>query len=200
MGTSRLNSSLTSDIQNNRIYRFAQYLPEATIAQTAISNSYYAGNSLAVLTPSLTQLDQASSFQALFDQYRITTVTIQFRPLYPRQSFVPGTDIPPLIYTVVDYDDGVLPTSPAQLREYQCCAIHETDAFVVMFQPHCALAAYSGTFTSYANVKSPWIDCASSAVPHYGLKLCVLAGLAGQVHLQAWYLSVKLDVEFRNVR
>jgi hypothetical protein len=200
LGTSSLSSSLSYDAGNARVYRFAQYLPEATISQTAITNAYYAGGNLAVLTPSLTTLDQATSFQALFDQYRITKVTMQFRPLYSRQNFVPGSDIPPLIYTVVDYDDGAVPSSLATLREYQNITVHECDSFVVAFRPRIAMAAYGGAFTSYANMGNTWIDCASSGVLHYGLKIAITAGLAGQTHLQSWYLSVKLEVEFRNVR
>lgn len=195
-----MSSSLSYNVGNDRIYRFSQYLSETSITQSTITPSFYAGASLAVLTPSLTLLDQASTFQALFDQYRITNVTVQFRPLFSRQNFVPGSDIPPLIYTVVDYDDGVVPSSLATLREYQNLTIHECDPFAVSFRPRIAMAAYGGAFTSYANMGNTWVDCASSGVLHYGLKIGITNGLAGQTHLQQWYLSVKLEVEFRNVR
>jgi len=201
LGASTLSPCRSFDNQNNNIYTFCQYLPETTLQQSQPGNLFAGGVALSVLSPTLSLLDQVGSFTGIFDQYRISRVSISFRPFFQKANFTAGTDYVPLIYTVVDYDDGAAPGSLAYLREYQNCTIHEDDAFTVSFEPHVAVAAYgAGAFTSYSNVKSPWIDAVSTNVPHYGLKLGVTAGAAGQTHLQAWQISTQLCVQFRNVR
>lgn len=180
---------------SNKVYRFVQFATESTISQTAaiptFNNSYWILNSL----------DQASTFTALFDQYRIAWVEVEYRPMggYSGLGSLGGALVP-LIYTAVDYDDNTSWSSIAQAREYQNAVVHQNEVFTIKFKPHVAMAAYSGAFTSFANVESPWIDAASPTVQHYGVKTAITAGSAGQTFLQIWNITSRLTVEFRNVR
>ncbi len=180
---------------NNQVYKFAQWIQDSTIAQAALTPSFL------VFNFQLAQLDQYTSYTAVFDQYRITKASVQFRPMYTAQPLTTTlTTFVPLIYTVVDYDDNNSPGTIAVMREYQNCNIHEYETFTHEFVPHMALAAYSGAFSSYANRAKQWIDCASATVQHYGLKCGVTPGFSGQTNLQIWNVSARLEVEFRNVR
>jgi len=59
-----------------------------------------------------------------------------------------------------------------------------------------AVAAYAGSFTSYANMEPQWIDCASPSVQHYGFKCAVNpTGVA-----MTFDLIGKIWVQFRNSR
>jgi len=78
------------------------------------------------------------------------------------------------VHTVVDYDDSSSIT-PAQALDYSNCIISGPgDTQVRSFRPHLATAAYAGgVFTSFANQQDCWLDCSSSGVVHYGLKVAV---------------------------
>jgi len=185
----------------SKVYRYSQNLSETTISQTATTPALYGGATITIFSPSLGLLDQASTFTALYDQYRIVRVDYRFRPMFRSENFVASTDLAPLLYVVADYDDNTNPSTLAVLRQYQNIQIHEYEAFNYSIIPHCADALYSGSvFTSFGNVTTPWIDVASTGVVHYGIKVGITAANTGQTNLQKWWVSCAMSVEFRNVR
>jgi hypothetical protein len=109
-------------------------------------------------------LPGSADFLSLFDQYRLSQVTLTFSPVN-----IDGIGEP--IYTVLDYDDAAVPTSTDVLRQYDNLKITPVSQyFERTLNPHVALAAYSGAFTSFANMAASWIDSGSPAVQFYGLK------------------------------
>ncbi len=177
---------------DSKSYKFSQWVFNITATQTALTNA------VGAFSYSLSNLDQYTSFTGLFDQYRITKISIQFRPMFT--NFTPSSStLVPLIYTACDFDDDNNPTISG-IKEYQNCQVHEYETFTHVFTPHAAIAAYSGSFTSYANMAKPWIDVASPNVKHFGLKYAIEAGISGQTQLQSWNISSRLEVEFKHVR
>jgi hypothetical protein len=74
------------------------------------------------------------------------------------------------------------------------------DSVARTFQPHSALAAYSGgVFTSFANVGGQWHDCASPSIAHYGYKYLVPAAAIGQTLLQSWIVERTYWISFRRI-
>lgn len=148
---------------DNKVYDFIQTLVPSVIASSNIANTFTSFNF------QLSQLDQAASFQALFDQYRIRMIEVNFIPAQTEQPT-------PVInqgnfYTVVDYDDSNALTSVAAAVDYTNVQFGTgTQQQRRVFQPHVAVAAYSGAFTSFENQASPWIDMQSPNVQHYGVK------------------------------
>jgi hypothetical protein len=143
----------------------------------------------------LIQLNQAASFIAIFDQYRLAMVEVTF---LPEITIAAPTQSAPLFYTAVDLDDSTAVTI-AQIQDYS--GVQETIALKVhkhTFVPHIAVAAYSGAFTSFANEEAPWIDVASSSVQHYGVKY----GFAAEPSAASfgYYIRVRYHFQFRNVR
>jgi len=57
-----------------------------------------------------------------------------------------------------------------------------------------AVAAYSGAFTSYSNLVGGWIDSASPAVQHYGIKLATPIA-TGSI---AYTMTARAVVSFRS--
>jgi hypothetical protein len=187
-------------LRDNRIYSFHQQLAPVLLSQAAITFTALAGNTIYQLAPSLSSLDQASTYTALFDQYKIAKVTHTFRPQFNKANFSAATDLVPLIYTVIDYDDTAV-VGEAGLRQYQTCQLHECERFSVTYTPHVANAlSGGGVFTSYGNIPAQWIDCNSGSVVHYGLKVGITAGNSGQTNLQKWELITYIEIHFKNVR
>jgi len=188
------------DPYNRKVYSFEVSLATTSVQQTATTSFFAAGNGITQLAPTLSFVDQASTYTGLFDQYRFIKVEWTFRPMFEGFNFQ-TTDYVPVIYTVCDYDDGVNPGSTAAMREYQNCQQHQYETFTISVQPHCADAVYGNSaFSSFGNVVSPWIDCTSTLVPHYGLKIGIDAGNTGQTNLQRWSMQTRLWMQFRNVR
>lgn len=162
---------------------------------------------LGIITPSVTletftsytftlgALPDSTEFTALFDQYRIMQVRMEFTPLFTDTS---ATVAYPPLYTAIDYDDANSVTG-AQINEYDSVMFTPTGTyFERTFNPRIALAAYSGAFTSFGQPKAGfWLDCASPSVVHYGLKTVMpVSGAANQV----WSVRAHLMLEFRESR
>jgi hypothetical protein len=136
-----------------------------------------------------------TDFTNLFDTYRIMQIIVEFNPLFLDTTAT--TNYPP-IATAIDYDDGNS-TTYSQLEEYDSFQICQTGQyFQRVFTPRIALAAYSGSFASYAQPKAgTWIDVASPGVIHYGLKYALpITGAANSV----WSVQVHAILQFRESR
>jgi hypothetical protein len=142
----------------------------------------------------------ASTFYAaVFDQYRITGATLTFSPRLSNANFPSGA-LSPRLYTVIDYDDASA-TTITGLTQFETLIVVPPGCGVVRtLIPHAAVAAYSGTFTSFTNVTSPWIDAASATVQHYGVKVAIEPGAAGQTVFQSYSCDAMLYMQFRNSR
>ena len=157
----------------------------------------------------LSDLPQSASFTALFDQYRITKVRVDFIPM-SNSSIVQGSAGTAIvgnagvIATVIDYDDNNNGLTFAQLQEYESFKITPAISrrtHSVTLVPRVAMAAFGvGAFTSYAvGPKGQWVDVASPAIEHYGMKVYV-DPYAVAVAAQTWQIMLYYDIEFKFVR
>jgi hypothetical protein len=146
----------------------------------------------------LASFPQASSFGAVFDQYRISEYEITIRPFFTTGQSGMHT---PLLYTVIDYDDNTpLTGGNTTYLAYTNCVTTQYETLVRSFVPHVAIAALDNTgYNSSANETAPWLDMANSGVLHYGLKLGMDAS-GGGTPLQQFSLVQRLKLQVRNVR
>ena len=107
----------------------------------------------------LSDLAGYSDMVTMFDEYQLYKVEVTFQPTIT-QSFSSDRN-PGALYTAVDYDDAATPGDATVLLQYGTCQISAPQERVTRcIYPRMAVAAYSGAFTSYANMKSQWIDIA----------------------------------------
>lgn len=186
-----------ASLLNNTVYRFVQTSSNSILQQTATAPFLFAFNF------QLAFIDQSSTYTALFDQYKIEHVELTFSPMFRANSLsnVTTAAIVPLIYVALDYDDGSTPSSLTTLREYQNLVVRSDEkSFSVTLNPHIAMSAYNGAFAGYANVVAPWLDCSTTNIQHYGVKVGIDAALTGQTVFQAWNVTTRYHLAFRNVR
>lgn len=181
----------------NHVYPFVRRVGSADISQVAGADSFF------TYRFELNDVPDTADFTDLFDQYRFRAVKIEFRPRFNFSN--PGSVTAnrlPRFYSVIDYDDNNVPTLINQLREYQTCKETRWDQdHVRCIAPHMALGALDNTgITSLANVKAKWLDLAYLVVSHYGIKVAIEGGVAGQTNLQTWSVDVEYFLEFRQVR
>lgn len=174
--------------QTNKIYSMVKTYDRTKIVSTSGIATGGAFNF------DLNSINDSGSLVAVFDQYRIALVEVTFTP--DTTQITSGSSPPPLFYSTVDLDDSTSITA-AQIEDYAGAMV--TDPVKIhkhVFVPQVALAAYSGTFTSYSMVKAPWIDVASPAVQHYGVKYAWGTATA----LSGYYPKVRMIIEFRQTR
>jgi len=149
----------------------------------------------------LSNLDNVANLQAVWDQYRIDAVTVTIKPQNNAIGMVTNSTTTLVdFYSVIDYDNSTALGSVAAARAYDNCVIQSpAESCSRTFVPRIAVAAYSGAFTSFANMPPEWLDSASPNVAHYGLKTYVPGGAAGQVLLQTWEITFELWVSFRSI-
>lgn len=114
----------------------------------------------------LNGISDYTTLSNVFDQYRIRTIEVWFVPKFGSTQGHTGE-----IYSVVDHDDATALTVKTDYLEYTNVMVSpQTYGHYRRWAPGVATAAFNGSFGGYANVTSPWLDCASSSVQHYGLK------------------------------
>jgi len=170
------------------------------ITQMAWTSAWLVANTVtvdqAVKNFQFSDLDQYTSLAAVFDQYRILKVECWIEPRVTTVTQAAATNLGQMA-SVIDYDDSATLTNFASYLDYQNVFVGGgADGHYRCFSPHAAIAAYSGTFASFANEASPWIDAASPNVQHYGLKACTTVADAAYVY----DLRVRYHLELRNVR
>jgi len=173
---------------DNQIYNLVDTVENLAYFTTGTVTTSFGGYFAA-----LSSMGDASTYTAAFDQYRIMGMKLMITPTVDKTSANVYTGH---VHTCIDYDD-VNSITPAQALTYANCIVSNPgDTIIRTFKPHCAAAMYSGAFSSFGNVTSPWIDTASPSVQHYGLKIAVNptgTALAYDVIASIWF-------QFRNTR
>jgi len=176
----------------NKSFFVQQQVAEFTTLTTSTSAPTYGSASF-----TLNQVDQYVSLQNVFDQYRLVKAEVWIQPL-PNNAQTENNLLSSEFATVVDYDDNTNLTSYASALDYPgCVSTSLSNGHYHTFTPRIAVAAYGASaFTSYANMADVWLDCASAAVSHYGVKV------AAQASAVATTVTIKtrLTFEFREVR
>jgi len=179
--------SMGGGIAANKAFKVNQQLFISQFLQTSASIPVFYARYF-----SSADIDQFTYFSAVFDQYRFSCIELW---ISPEAGLATGSTSN--YASVIDYDDTNALTLYAQALDYgNCVQSNNKDTHYHKFVPHCAVAAFSGSFTSYVNVVAPWIDCNSTSVQHYGLKV---AAYTSNV-TQTFDLTVRIHAEFRNVR
>jgi len=162
-------------------------------------NSYFS------MAFSLQDLSQAATLTALFDQYRIDKVVVKFVPQAQALNVMnvasPNNSVPAL-YAVLDFDDATALTSLAAATQYDNVQIVPYgEGLDITVWPSNTPALYaSGAFSGYEVQKAQWVDCANTAVGHYGIKGLVTSLLALSTSNVVWDIYSKYYVSFRNTR
>lgn len=159
------------------ILSFQSYHVSSTIVATSFAQDF-----------ALSMLHGYGDYTQAFDKYRILEVQTEFFPNTIGLSVTSSA----IIDTVIDYDDSTTLTSGEQYQYDSCYSVGSGTSFKRTFVPRISLAAFSGSFTSYAEGKiGQWIDCASDGVKHYGLKGLISAStpnfalnMVHRVHVQ----------------
>jgi hypothetical protein len=147
----------------------------------------------------------SAELSALFDQYRLTQVTVRIDWNYNSYPVSAGNAVAPLIYYVADYDDSGSALI-SNLLQYPGVKTHSFLAngytpLIVSIRPKPLRdIASTGLLTAYGPmVTAPWIRTADMTAPHYGLKFCADQFALGGVALTGNItITCYIDMELAN--
>lgn len=150
----------------------------------------------------LADLSNLSGYTSLFDQYRINAVKLMMFP--ELTSYVSGQSFAlPEMYYAIDLDDSTAPQGVGELNQRGNCKHRPFNRPISLyFRPRVQQAIFisAGTVANSPMTKNPWIDMASTNVPHYGFKACLTASNAAHIESQTIRVTVVYYISFRNTR
>lgn len=150
-------------LSDKTVIRFVGSLSPQTLISSSSTVPAFAG-----LAFTASALDNFSSLASVYDQYMISLIEVLVQPQVSQVTT--GTTTVGDYVTAVDLDDATAPTTYLQLAAYSSAqSSRGTMSHFHRWEPEFAVAAYSGTFTSYSSTKG-WVDCGSPNVQHYALK------------------------------
>lgn len=194
----RTRRRLTTKVGGIRApHAFTRWTVPPTPAVGGIPVTYGTGNGLLTVTGdavntesrgafafTLADVGNVSEFTSLFDQYKILGILVTVKMLNsPDAVNVPnglsantGCYYPTLWYAT-DYDDNSVATV-ANLREYvrvKHKVLRPNSEIRIFLKPTTLEQVYrTAVTTGYAvNFNRPWLDCAQTDIPHYGLKYAI---------------------------
>jgi len=142
---------------------------------------------------------EASSFAALYEQYRITKVEVFFRAMYRANPIIDDTVcIIPLIFVAVDPNDISAWTVLTQAQYHEnVTVVDDKEPICVRFEPSTATALYNGTFAGFGHTRNVWVDTSYNTVRYFGVKWAITGSGFAASHYQAWHVTVRETIQFR---
>lgn len=167
-------------------FRYSAGFVTTSVTVPAFAQFKFLLSNISAITPATT----------FFDQYRVDYLEAWIVP--PVSESNATTPLTGTYVTAIDLDDASTASSYQALQSYQNCV--ETPTFTGHYHgwvPASAVALYAaGVFTSYGNSQLQWVDCTSTGVEFYGLKLS--ASVASQAMVIP--ITVRATISFRGVR
>jgi len=151
----------------------------------------------------LSQTPNYLVYTGAYDFYRVEYLEFQFDPMSNSVGLSsPTTTVAPSIFTVIDYDSANAPTTLDTLRSYSSCKIGSFSSLTRRFRPGVRTGVFDGTNVVAGAVQqpSPWLDCASTNIVHYGMKWGCDAGNVGQTNLQVWRINLTVGLAFKHTQ
>lgn len=153
----------------------------------------------------LADLDQLASFQALFEQFRINLIQVQFIPLFNESAIGQGTSLGQRageLYVMHDFEDTTAPTDLTVLRQRQDTQVAASyQPLTINIKPRCDIYAINGSASTAAatSVTAPWLQTSSvgSTISHFGLKYAIAN--MGDTVVPKWIVRIKFYLQFRNI-
>lgn len=144
-----------------------------TIVGNAVYNPY-----LDIFGPvTLSQVQGASDFTNLFDQYRLNFCVVKFYLKISPDAQTAANASFPKLYWHRDYDDSNVPLSIAEMRENgrtKVAVMHPNRPVTIKFKPNCLGVLYQSAIANQYTPKfKQWLDMSNAQTPHYGFKYAI---------------------------
>lgn len=168
------------------------------IVNKGVVSSTSAAEGLYAFSFALSDMADYTNYTSIWDQYKITEIDLSLVPLTLQSapSAGPGYAI---AYASPDYDDATTPANTSALLSYASATyIGPSEKFSCKLAPCVDIAtttSAAATITGSMNVRSPWLDCSTPTVTHYGFKVAITQSTS--TNLTQWMVLCRYVVEMR---
>lgn len=194
---------VSRDGQRNSVQVFrpstlAQQTMIYSLVNKGVITSSSAAEGLYAFSFALSDVADYLNYVAVWDLYSIKQVVITFVPLTLPAAPSTGPAYA-FAYVAPDFDDATTPANAVAMLSYATVAhLGPSEKYTLRIQPAVdiatttsAAAAINGVF----NKPSPWLDCSSPSVPHYGLKAAVTQSTS--TSLTQWNVFCRYSIAFK---
>lgn len=191
----RKNPSISRSLTDSKSYSFYKCVDKGLLTSTTGAEGLYAFNI------KLSDLSEVSSFTSVFDQYRIRMMRVEILPAVQLSTTASASPPYSYLYVVTDYDDSTaLATASLALNYQNVKILGPGQGHKRTIAPH--VNAYTAEDPNTAQPaesrRTPWLDCAQTAIAHYGIKCAVLQQTS--TNIASWRIWIHYLVDFRMVR
>lgn len=138
------------------------------------------------------------NYVSVWDVFRIVEITVTIVPLTLPSTPSAGPSYA-FLYIAPDFDDATTPANSAAMLSYASVAfLGPSDRYSFRITPGVDVATTTSAAASINGVfnkKSPWLDCSSPSVPHYGVKAAVTQSTS--TNLTQWNVFCRYSIEFK---
>lgn len=179
--------------RGQRIFPYTRYTGRyGIISISNISNTFFAFNF------SLNDLPNYTEFTALYDMYKINAVKINFIPQQTQSISIGAINNAAgnaRFFSAIDYNDGSVPGSIDELREYKTCK------YTPIFKQHSRMI-YKPKILDRGGAYSvtPWISTLSPDQDYFGLKVGIEAMGSSTTTEMLYSVEAKFYLSFKNVK
>jgi len=163
-----------------------------------VITSTSAAEGLYAFSFALSDVADYTNYISVWDVYSIKEIVLTFIPL-TLQSAPSAGPAYAFAYVAPDFDDATTPANSVAMLSYATLAVlGPSDKYSCKFPPRVDVATTTSAAASVngvMNVRSPWLDCSSPSIPHYGLKCAVTQSTS--TNLTQWCVFARYTIGFK---
>lgn len=173
-------------LKRNKVYTFSQTVQYGTISYTTV-----APPTSGIQVFALSDLGNLPNLSALFRQFRLSYVELNFEPASSNGTGLSTVGFPPL-YTALIVTQSSPPSTLADLLQYQTVQSVPFGSFVQRrLKP-----VPPSSLTADQYVRNPWLDTSAALSGWSGVAYSL--GGVGPTALNGWTLTATIHAQFRN--
>ncbi len=163
-----------------------------------IISSTSAAEGLYAFSFALSDVADQSNYVSVWDQYRISEIDVTLIPVTLASAPATGPSYA-FAYVAPDYDDATTPANSTAMLSYANVAVlGPSEKYSFKIAPCVDIATTTSAAASISgsmSQKSPWLDCSSPSVVHYGIKAAITQSTS--TSLTQWCVFCRYTIEFR---
>jgi len=189
---------LRNSIVNFRNRSFELQTKIYSTVNKGVITSTSAAEGLYAFSFALSDVADYANYISVWDVFRIADIVLTMVPLTIPSAPASGPGYA-FCYIAPDFDDATTPANTSAMLSYASLSfLGPSDRYSFRIQPGVDIAtttSAAATINGVFNKKSPWLDCSSPSVPHYGVKAAVTQSTS--TNLTQWCLFARYTIEFK---
>jgi len=149
---------------------------------------------------SLDEMPEYTECSALFDQYRVDSVTIELLSEANVNTTTPAGALftLPHFYSCIDLTDVTPITSENEILAYSSCQLHQHGVMKRTLSPCFSTRVFDTALVDGFTTRRGWLESANPSIPHYGIKVYAPTRAVYANQPYKCYLTIKCS--FRGVK